>query len=198
VSFFRPKLPENKPVNLEASLRLRGLKGLEPTALLAMNDAFWAGSELDHWCLSAVVAGAAGNNSKIGIQTPNDPRLIWIVDNWSATSAIASDPLIVGSQLALGTGVMPVFTVDTNVWLRNRPSADVSGGPTRVGAFRIIDNGIVGVGTELDRCLPPAALSMTRQRTLGFCLFANEALYVMDSTVNTTLHATLAGRMRRL
>jgi hypothetical protein len=195
VSFFRPKLPENRDVNPEASFRLRGLGGFPPRDVVAMNDAFWSGQDVRHWILSGGIAGAAGNLSKVGIYTPLDQTLAWIIDDYRVACS-AADTVTVGSFLGQGTAVAILLTRDTNVWTRNRALPDTTGAPQRIGAFRIADNSVVGSGTELDRSLISAGLS-TPWIPFGFVLFGNEAAFLANSVVNLTLHATMRGRVRR-
>jgi hypothetical protein len=193
VSLVRPKLPENRDLNPEASFRVRGLKGFQPQQLVALNDPLYASLDVVHWSIFAQVTGVAGNPSKIGIQTRSDPNLVWIVDKIVAATITTTDQLRVG--VTVGGAIVLVYTTDTNVLVRNRSAQEQNSAPTATGDLRIFDTSLVGVGSQIAgwRAVGDTPYTLL----LGYRLFAAEQLVVGSTTAAVGLNATLFGRVMR-
>jgi hypothetical protein len=194
VSLFRPKLPENEPINPESSLRVRGLKGWPPSFLPALQDPFFAQpADMLFWKCGAFIGGVAGNNSKIGIQTPNDPTLRCIVDGAIVSSLTLTSFNI---TVVLGGAALAVVSSDSNVFVLNRAQQEASGAPSGCGLLRIQDNGIFVGGTgqfgQID-----ALASTALYLPIGLTLYASEQLMIQNNTANQVIRGMIWGRVTR-
>lgn len=193
MSLFRGLFPEQRTkFNPEASFRVRGLKGVDLQQIPAVQDPFYAQDPV-FWQCGLGIAGAAGNTSKLGVQTPVDPTLRCIVDGlWvsSATALFAIVTVVVGGAAVL------VLTTDTNVFVKNRTAQEQSGAPSATGLLRIQDNGAVaGGGGQLAQLDCPAAVPVFIP--LGYTLFGSEQLFVASTGLNQAMHGIIYGRLSR-
>lgn len=192
MSLVRPQLPENRPLNTEASFRTRGLRGFDPAQLPAVQDPFYAQDPI-FWQFGAVIGAAAGNTAKLGIQTPADPTLRCIVDGCLISSGTATAFLV---NVTVGGAVLAVLVTDPGVLVKNRTAQEQSGAPSASGLLRIQDNGVfAGGANQLGQLEAQASKDVFFP--LGYTLFASEQLFVATSVVNISARGVFWGRLSR-
>jgi hypothetical protein len=193
MSFYRPRFLDDliRPLP-SASPRIRGLKGFDPHDLVAMQDPLYA-DDPTFWCLAGVLPASPANLGHIGVQVSG------------AADVLATDSyVVIVDYLTVSCDVAEVFVVDvasppvaeaadTAVFKMNRREASRPQLVERAGLLRVFDNANANTGTTIAVARVPALTQVTVR--LGFRLYGTEQCFVRNSTINTSIQATMYGRL---
>lgn len=171
---------------------MRGLKGFQPHHVVGFQDPLFA-DDPQFWILTGDIAAGAGFFGHIGVQTPDIPDLLTVVDRVVISGGAAETYSV---DVVQGQGaVLAALATDAQVTLRNRRDQGANPGfAQRVGLLRISDGGnaIVGqtaIATHRASATTPFAID------LGHRLYRLEQLFVRNTTVNLSVTVTMTGRL---